>query len=118
MANEITIAVQLNVTKNGATVAASPSVVQTMTGDQMLSNVQIIGTTNEALVIGDVTPTGWFFIKNLDATNYVEVFLDNGNAQLAAKLLPSEFCLLKPGANIYARANTGACNCQIIAVEL
>ncbi len=84
----------------------------------MISNVQAVGTSNEALLLGDVVPTGWMFVKNLDSTNFVEVFLDNANAELAAKLLPGEFCLLKPGAAIYARADTAGCDCQVIAIEL
>jgi hypothetical protein len=119
MANEIQINLSLNASKNGAQVAGSTLLSIDMSGDQFISNVQIIGTSNEALVVGDVTTVGFVSVKNLDTTNYLEVFLDNANAQLVAKLLPGEACLFKPGTvTLYARANTAACNAQVILIEL
>ncbi len=37
------------------------------------SGVQSIGTTEESLVLGDVTSIGWVVIRNLDATNFVRI---------------------------------------------
>lgn len=120
MANEINLNLTLSVSKNGASSSFTVSKVIDMTGDQFINNVQIVGTSNEALLFGDVSTIGFVAVKNLDATNYVEVFLDSGNANLVAKLFPGEACLFKPGATnlMFARANTGACNCQVLALEL
>jgi hypothetical protein len=123
MANEIQVSLSLTVSKNGASATASESITQTMSGDQFLNSVQIIGTSNEVLNFGDVTAGGWVVCKNLDATNYVEIFLDSGNAQLVAKLLPGasgagEACKFKPGAAVYARANTAPVNLQVFTCEL
>ena len=118
MANEIALSVNLSAQKGGVNTAAALSITQDMAGDQMIQNVQIVGTSNEALLVGDVTATGWQLIKNLDTANYVEIFLDSGNTNLVSKLLAGEFTLIKPGAAVYARANTAACNCLVVAIEL
>lgn len=119
MANEIQVSLTLTVSKNGATATATFNLTETMAGDQFISNVQIVGTSNEALVVGDVTTVGWVVCKNLDATNYVEIFLDNSNAQLVAKLLPGQATIFKPGTTtLFARANTSSVNTQVFLVEL
>lgn len=119
MANEITVAVSITCTKNGATVTGTASNTITMAGEQFISNVQAVGTSNEALVVGDVSTVGWVFCKNLDATNYVEVSLDNAQADIIATLLPGEAALFKPGTTtLYAKANTAGCNLQVVLIEL
>lgn len=119
MANEIQLALSLNVSKNGASAKGDINLVIDMAGDQFINNIQIVGTSNEALAAGDVSTIGWAYVKNLDATNYIEVFLDSGSTQLISKLLPGEATLFKPGTtSIYARANTAACNAQVLLVEL
>lgn len=119
MANEIQVSLTISVEKNGASARGNISLSIDQTGDQFISNVQIIGTSNEALTLSDVSTIGWVYVKNLDAANYVEVFLDSGNTQLVSKLLAGEATLFKPGTtSIYARANTAACNIQVLAAEL
>jgi hypothetical protein len=119
MANEISISLSVACTKNGATVTGTGSNTITMAGDQFLSNVQIVGTSSEAIVVGDVSTVGFVFCKNLDATNYVEVSLDNSQVNLVAKLLAGESCLFKPGTTtLFAKANTSACNLQVVLLEL
>jgi hypothetical protein len=41
-----------------------------------VSNTQTVGTTHEALALGDVTTPGWSVFTNLDATNFVEIGID------------------------------------------
>ncbi len=118
MANEIQLACSLNVSKNGATATGTYSGTITMAGDNLISNVQSVGTSNEAILLGDVTATGMcIFLKNIDVTNYVEIFSDSGNLNLISKLTPGMPCVLFPNAAIYARANTGACNLVVVACE-
>ena len=119
MAREITASASLTASKGGASVSASAAITNDMAGDQMLTNVQNIGTSAEALVLGDITTIGFLFVKNLDATNYVEVDSVNTLDEFPQKLLPGEFVLLKPQTTtIYAKANTAACNVLVQAVEL
>ncbi len=121
MANEISISASLTCTKSSVTVASGgQSKSVDLAGDQMLANVQIVGTSAEAIQMADVTVGGYMFIRNMDATNFVQLALDSAVAtQIFAKLKPGEFALFRPptGATIYAKADTANCNCQVVAVE-
>lgn len=82
----------------------------------MAAVMQTIGTSNEALsfnstdISGDVNLS----IKNLDSTNYVEIFKDSGNSHLLSKLRAGCSCQLAevPSASLYARANTASVTVQ------
>lgn len=118
MANEIGISIQVSVNKNGAGASGSYAGNTTMAGDQFIGNVQIVGTSNEAILLGDVTTTGMgVFLKNLDPTNYIEIFSDSGNTNLITKIGPGLPSLIYPNAAIYGRANTAAVNLQVVAFE-
>lgn len=120
MANEVTVNTTLNATKSGVTVnTGGQSKLVDMDGDQMLTNVQTIGTSAEALVIGDIASLGWIFVRNLDAANFVELALDSAvSTQVFAKLLAGEWALFpaKTGT-MYAKADTAECNIQVVAIE-
>lgn len=120
MANEITVAASISVVKNGAVVSAAQSKTADMSGDQTMSTVQIVGTSAEALTLGDVSTIGYVFLKNMDPTNYIEVALDSGvSTQVFAKLLAGDITLIKAStATIYVKANTNPCNLLIAATEL
>jgi hypothetical protein len=120
MANEITVQVGLLVSKNGVTLQQNLSKISDMAGDDMMENVQIVGTSNEAIALNDVTVGGNILFKNTDATNFVELFTDSGNAQPFAKILAGEVMLLKshPSATYYARANTAAVRLLVMACEI
>jgi len=124
MANEITASAQLSASKNGVTLNNSVSLTvqasKDMAGDQMTQNVQIIGTSAEALDVGDVSTIGYVLIKNLDSTNFVELALDSGvSTQKFAKLRAGDFAVFPAStATIYAKADTSPCNCLVMAIEL
>lgn len=121
MANEINAACSLTASKGGVTVTASGTKTADMAGDQMITNIQAVGTSSEQVVLGDITTLGYLEIKNLDATNYVEIASDTafGASDILSKLLPGDFMLVKsPTATLYAKANTAACNIAVTAVEL
>jgi hypothetical protein len=71
---------------------------------------QNVGTSEEAINLGDVTAPGWALFVNRDATNYVELRVASGGAKFA-KLLAGEFCLLRLGSGAqvpYAISNGSA----------
>lgn len=121
MANEITLSASLSIVKSGVSIAGTVSgLAVTQAGDQSIGNVQNIGTSSEALTIGDVTTIGYLFLKNLDATNYVEFDLNNPVSTTAfCKLLPGEGALIPTRqTTIYGKANTAAVNVHVVAIEL
>jgi len=121
MANEISASISLTASKGGATVQASSGVTATMSGDQMISNVQIIGTASEAILLGDVTTPGYVYFKNLDATNFVSIsVLATAVAGTSfCKLLAGEACIVKAvSTQLTAIADTASVNLQVVVVEL
>lgn len=124
MANEIQASASLIASKNGATVNVQSTLSgsasgATMSGDQMLTNVQIVGTSAEAIVVGDVTTVGYVMLKNMDATNFVEIALDSAvSTQVFAKLLAGDFAIFPAKtATMYAKADTANVNLLVTAIE-
>lgn len=119
MANEIRESLNFTARKNGAEVAIATSNNITMTGDDLVSLTQVIGTTEETVGFGDITGApGEVIIKNLDATNFVRLSA-TGQTGFAIKLLPGRFTVFQPtSATLYAIADTAAVRIQIIATEV
>lgn len=70
-----------------------------------------IGTTHEAIAMGDVATAGWARFENLDATNYLEIgIVVAATFYPVVKLKATEFCIFPLGTNApYAKSNTAAC---------
>jgi hypothetical protein len=117
MANELTISARISFNKGGAIVKRSENINVTVTGDAFSHEVQEVGTSEEALVQGSELGTpGYMFIKNLNATNYVEIGSTTGVYDI--KLLAGEIALYRHNsATVYAKANTGACNVEYLLIE-
>lgn len=110
MANEITYQFQTllgNGDLNDSYASNSQSADQATA--RLIRNVQNIGTSFEALALGDITATGWAVFQNLDDTNFVEIGVDSGGFIAFAKLKPGEQCILRLGTNApQAQADTAA----------
>lgn len=77
-------------------------------------NVQVIGfAADEVIDVTDVTTPKECYLKNLDATNYVDIGPTTAGAMLGmVRLLAGEQCVfpILPGTVIRAQANTAAVN--------
>ncbi len=77
-----------------------------------LANVQSIGTSAEAFALGECTSPGWFMAKNLDDTNYVEIY-DSTSGHVVGKMLAGEsYGPVRLGSDMQApaaKAHTAAC---------
>jgi hypothetical protein len=122
MANEISITAKLSVSKGGTTVTNVTSTDSIdMTGTSMLTVVQSIGTSYEALTLTDIDTAARYFVllRNKDATNYVEVSFDAGTTY-SLRMDAGELCGPLPlvaGEQIGCRANTAACDVEVICCE-
>ncbi len=124
LVNEITIADQLSITKDGVTVNGNVTKQETLTGSGKFTNIQNIGTSTELIVFpADLILEGitHVWLKNLDTTNYIQIGLNTPVTQIFARLKPGQTCHV-PTDNaatvdptFYAKANTTACNLQIVA---
>ena len=122
MANEISITATLSVSKGGTTVTNATSTDSIdMTGTNMLTLVQNIGTSYEALTLTDIDTAAKYFVmlRNKDATNYVEVSFDAGST-FSLRMDAGELCGPLPmvaGEQIGCRANTAACEVEVVCCE-
>lgn len=121
MANELTLTLQFKYTtgnlninpegKTGATV--------TVTGTNALSHVQNIGTSEEAITLGDVTPGGYCYVENLDGTNFVSLRQATGASDFL-RLKAGEACIFRMDADAtapFAIADTAACDVLFVLLE-
>ena len=120
MADRVYANLRFEAEKTGAKSDFNASANITMAGDDIASSTQLIGTSAETINLGEITGApGAFAIKNLDATNYVEIGGDSGLTVFKLKLLPGQFHFFQPSsATIYAQANTADVRVQIQATEL
>lgn len=108
MASELVLQIKAQYTKGSAAFSRTINKTLDVAGTALQHAVQNIGTSEETLALGDVSPSGYAIFYNLDATNYVEV--GKATTVYALKLKPGEFAMLRLDAwsTIYAKANTAA----------
>ena len=67
MADELTLSMSVRYSKNGLSLSQNvTSFNVTVSGDQVASGTQAVGTSAENLEKGDITTSGWLLIQNLD----------------------------------------------------
>ena len=109
----------LRVTKNGAAISQNVSINLDVAGDQLCQNTQEIGTTAELLTFGNIASTPQaIMIRNLDATNFVEIGGDSGLTIFKIKIPAEQSVYFTPtSATIYAKADTAAVDIILLAFE-
>jgi len=119
MANEIYKTATFRANKGGARVEFSGTKNFDMSGDDMLSGTQVIGTSSETVDLGDISGAPVVLvIKNLDSTNFVEIGGDSGLTVFKLKIPAGDFVVIQPSsATIYAKADTADVRIQTIAAE-
>ena len=118
MANKTTISTGLAWTDGKDTIRGSSALVVTQVGDNVIFNLQTIGTSAaEALDLGDVTP-GYVFFKNEDETNFIEIGNTVGLSVVAAKLIPGQGVMIPTTTTAwFAKADTAPALLQVLAVD-
>lgn len=118
MANETSFNASLACTINGASVSGTFSGNDTNAGGNIFANVQNVGTSTEAIDLGEASFTVlWWYFRNLDATNYIEIGINTPLTQKMTKLLPGKCCLFPAATSaMYALANTATVNLQVVAI--
>lgn len=123
MANEGTLAVQLNMSKSGTTASKQRSSNFTITGTRYTAGKVTVGTSGaSALSLPSSFGTpGFAIFINHDSTNYVEIGNHNGGSPIyTARLKAGESALLRlTMANnaINLRANTASCEVEYVIFE-
>lgn len=122
MANEITITAKLTFTKGGTSVTFPSASYQTfnvtVSGSRFIQMRQAIGTSEEALDLGDIATGGYFIARNHDTTNYVEIRSGTGTTDLV-RLNAGEVCMFRissDSAAPFAIANTAAVDLEYVLI--
>lgn len=80
-----------------------------------------VGTSEEAIPLGEVVTPGQSFFKNLDPTNYVEIRPASGSSNDYIYLPPGgsagPFCWGSDVTAPYWIANTNPCQCEYVIVS-
>lgn len=122
MANELTVnlTVQYEDAEGSSEAIQSADVTYTVGTKRFVKLKQAVGTSEEALILGDVSSLGFVAIKNLDATNFVNVKVEAGGTVIA-KLRPGGPPLFLPvGSGItapFVQADTSACQIETLIVS-
>lgn len=118
----ITSRIAISLTVNNNLKREVQNLSTTHTGTHWDSRVLNIGTSEEEVVIStDVSGgqgAGFAFLKNIDATNYVQIGKSTGT--YFARLNPGDVSLIKldPGVtSLFMKANTGAVDVEFMILE-
>jgi hypothetical protein len=88
--------------------------------NNVIENIQNIGTSEEALTMGEVTNPGFAYFKNLDTTNFIEIGQYDVNTNFVAfvKIETNAACVLWLGTTApYAKADTAACKLDYVIAD-
>lgn len=121
MATHITIQQSVRLSKGAMKHEFTPpQLALEQTGALVYDNTVSVGTTEETAgpAFGDIGTEGLCVVYNLDPTNYVQIGFATGVYGMRARgaNMPVMF-FLEPGATLYLKANTAACNVRIIVYE-
>lgn len=121
MANEITHTNSLSFQKDGVTgnTLAVAGAQHSVSGYRYFRQVQSVTTTEAALQLGSLATLGWCFMKNLDATNFVQLKTATAGA-LMLKLKAGESGCFRFGSDVTAPfiiADTATCKLEYMIVE-
>ena len=117
MASEITINGLLKFVKGTANVSLENKSAANVTGTKYSRHIQNVGTSEEAIELGDVANPAYLIAINRDATNYVTIRSGTGAADLI-KIRPGNFALFEvQSAAPFIIANTGACDVEFLIIE-
>jgi hypothetical protein len=127
VANEVTISATLDYEDAEGTEDSLQVLLRTLTstGKQIMHHKQVIGITEEAIVLGEVTSIGMALFVNRDVTNFVELRVSTGGAKFA-KLHPDTngdgkggiaLLYMGSGAQVpFAISDTAACKIEYFLV--
>lgn len=119
MAKELTTNGGLSFVKGTTEVRFGRSgVLVDVAGQNYIQNIQSIGTTQEAILLGDVASPGYAIFENLDPTNYVTIRPASGAADMI-RLNPGEVAgpFRLAASAPFAIANTAAIRLRYLIIE-
>lgn len=119
MANEISLNATIQYAKGNFADQRTIQCQADVSGTVATGGVQKIGTTHEAVNMGDVGTAGWAWFLNTDATNFITLgIVVSGTFYPVMKLKPKIGFPLCLGTNaLYAKADTAEATLQYTIYE-
>lgn len=118
MANEIFVKLSLAAQLSGSHVLFGLVGYLDLNGDNFVHQNQTVGIVDETLDLGDISGTPLLYLRNQDATNYVDVALDAAHAKRFARFKAGQSGIFVPGnATLHLKADTAACLMEVLALE-
>lgn len=120
MANELTI--NASIAYDDGTSVDGLDIVDfkvTLTSQKFAHIIQSVGTSEEAMILGEVTSLGFCIFKNLDPTNYVEVRTGTGGTKIVL-VSAGSVAMFAFGSGITAPfliANTATCRVEYLLIS-
>lgn len=96
------------------------TITPTVSGTQIMDNIQSVGTSEQAVLLGDVATGGYWFVQNMDPTNFVSIRQATGGTNFI-KLLAGEWAIFRVSASSaapYVIADTATCNVRFLRFDL
>lgn len=119
MANEITVTTSVAVVNGSVSESLSDSATTfDQTGTRFIKGVQAVGTSEEALDMGDLTDPGWCYMKNLDSANYVSVYAATGETEMIRLLAGEHMAFRMVATAPFVKADTASVDLEYMIVQL
>ena len=117
MANEIQVSSTLRYSSSPASASLATSYFADQTGSKYQAGVQAVGTSEESLDKNDVVTIGYLAVRNMSATNFVQLGITTGVYTI--KLFPGKGCVIPwNGQYTYIKADTSSCDVEYLMTEL
>jgi len=117
MANEITLQFNIKVSKNGAVSQINPSVRQIdQAGKTQYKNIQVIGTSAEEILLGDVSAARFLVLRSIRSDNpNISIYQDSGGTNLVGILAGEDVMVVPTASVLYAKAASATADLEILA---
>lgn len=118
MANELTLTASCKFLKGDSDVLFNKSgILLDVSGDDYVRLTQNVGTTQEALNLGDLTTPGYILVFNRDTTNFVSIRPGTGENDLV-KIPAGGIALFMIASSApFIIADTAACIVEYLLIE-
>jgi hypothetical protein len=118
MANELTIAASLRFVKGDSNELFNKSGIQLdVSGTDYVKLTQTVGTSEEALSLGDLTTPGYALIYNRDSTNFVSVRSGTGADNLVKVPAGGIALFMIEASAPFVIADTASCQIEMLLIE-
>jgi hypothetical protein len=119
MASEKQSSINFSITKNNLRVSDTLSLSEDLSGTDYYGKSWVVTTSWTAIPLDALASFNLLFVKNTDATNYVELATANDGTHKFSKITPGRGCFISdPSAStLYWKANAASCVCNVTATE-